>query len=103
MSIPVTVDAADPVPAKLSTLDRFLPVWIIAAMATGLLLGRLVPGIGPALDSVEMADVSLPVAVGLLVMMSPGLVKERYDETGHVLGAKSLMMTCLIINWLLAP
>src|SRR5699024_3341344 len=99
----VTVDAADPVPAKLSTLDRFLPVWIIAAMAIGLLLGRLVPGVGQALDSVKIADVSLPIAVGLLVMMYPVLAKVRYDETGHVLADKKLMITSLVINWLAAP
>src|SRR5699024_3320958 len=103
MSTPVTVDAADPVPAKLSTLDRFLPVWIIAAMATGLLLGRLVPGVGQALDSVKIADVSLPIALGLLVMMYPVLAKVRYDETGHVLADKKLMITSLVINWLAAP
>ena len=103
MTTPTNVDAADPVPAKLSTLDRFLPVWIIAAMATGLLLGRLVPGIGQALDSVKIADVSLPIAVGLLVMMYPVLAKVRYNETGHVLADKKLMITSLVINWLAAP
>jgi ACR3 family arsenite transporter len=103
MSTPVTVGAADPVPAKLSTLDRFLPVWIIAAMAIGLLLGRLVPGIGQALDSVKIADVSLPIALGLLVMMYPVLAKVRYNETGHVLADKKLMITSLVINWLAAP
>lgn len=103
MSTPVTVDAADPVPAKLSTLDRFLPVWIIAAMAIGLLLGRLVPGIGQALDAVKIADVSLPIALGLLMMMYPVLAKVRYNETGHVLADKKLMITSLVINWLAAP
>ena len=103
MTTPTNVDAADPVPAKLSTLDRFLPVWIIAAMAIGLLLGRLVPGIGQALDSVKIADVSLPIAVGLLVMMYPVLAKVRYNETGHVLADKKLMITSLVINWLAAP
>src|SRR5699024_2061781 len=103
MTTPTNVDAADPVPAKLSTLDRFLPVWIIAAMATGLLLGRLVPGIGQALYSVKIADVSLPIAVGLLVMRYPVLAKVRYNETGHVLADKKLMITSLVINWLAAP
>ena len=103
MSAPTNVDAAEAVPAKLSTLDRFLPVWIIAAMAIGLLLGRLLPGVGPALDSVKVADVSLPIAVGLLVMMYPVLAKVRYDETGDVLADKRLMITSLLINWLAAP
>ena len=103
MSAPTNVDAAEAVPAKLSTLDRFLPVWIIAAMAIGLLLGRLLPGVGPALDSVKVADVSLPIAVGLLVMMYPVLAKVRYNETGHVLADKKLMITSLVINWLAAP
>ena len=67
---------------KLSTLDRFLPVWIGVAMAAGLLLGRLVPGLGTALDAVEVGDVSLPIALGLLLMMYPVLAKVRYDRLG---------------------
>ncbi|GAB3245402.1 arsenic resistance protein [Arthrobacter pigmenti] len=96
-----TAEAA--VGGKLSTLDRFLPVWIIAAMAVGLLLGRFVPGIGPALESVEVANVSLPIAIGLLVMMYPVLAKVRYNETGHVIRDKKLMVTSLVLNWLAAP
>jgi ACR3 family arsenite transporter len=103
MNTPTTVDAAAPVPARLSTLDRFLPAWIIAAMVLGLLLGRLVPGIGRFVDSVKVAEVSLPIAVGLLVMMYPVLAKVRYNETGHVLTDKKLMITSLLINWLAAP
>ncbi|UWX80067.1 ACR3 family arsenite efflux transporter [Arthrobacter jinronghuae] len=91
------------VTARLSTLDRFLPVWILAAMAAGLLLGRLVPGIGPALDSVKVSNVSLPIAVGLLVMMYPVLAKVRYDETSRVVADRKLMVTSLVLNWVAAP
>jgi ACR3 family arsenite transporter len=89
--------------ARLSTLDRFLPVWILAAMALGLLLGRLVPGLGSALDRVQVGSVSLPIAIGLLVMMYPVLAKVRYNETGRVLADRRLMVASLVINWLLAP
>ncbi|CCG02765.1 putative Arsenical-resistance protein [Blastococcus saxobsidens DD2] len=61
-------DLETPVMARLSTLDRFLPVWIIAAMALGLALGRWVPGVDDALSAVEVGNVSLPIAVGLLLM-----------------------------------
>ncbi|WP_309410219.1 ACR3 family arsenite efflux transporter [Glutamicibacter sp. PS] len=88
---------------KLSTLDRYLAVWILAAMALGLGLGRLIPGLGRALDSVQVAGVSLPIALGLLVMMYPVLAKVRYDETHRVISDKKLMITSLLINWALAP
>lgn len=103
MSTPVTALTSEPAQTKLSTLDRFLPVWIIAAMILGLLLGRLVPGLAAALDSVKVADVSLPIALGLLVMMYPVLAKVRYNETGRVLSDRKLMITSLLINWLAAP
>ena len=72
------------VTARLSTLDRYLPVWIGVAMVAGLLLGRLVPGLGDALAAVEIEGVSLPIAVGLLVMMYPVLAKVRYDRLDTV-------------------
>ena len=77
-----------PVVAKLSTLDRFLPVWILVAMAVGLLAGREIPGLGPALDSVSVAGASLPIALGLLVMMYPVLAKVRYDRLDTVRGVR---------------
>lgn len=89
--------------AKLSTLDRYLAIWILAAMALGLALGRLIPGLGAALDSIQIAGISLPIAMGLLVMMYPVLAKVRYNETGKVLSDKKLMITSLVINWVLAP
>jgi ACR3 family arsenite transporter len=75
-------DADAPVLARLSRLDRLLPVWIVAAMAAGLVLGRVVPGLDDALDAVRVGEVSLPIAVGLLLMMYPVLAKVRYSETG---------------------
>ncbi|QXQ11335.1 ACR3 family arsenite efflux transporter [Paeniglutamicibacter sp. Y32M11] len=89
--------------AKLSTLDRYLAVWILAAMALGLGLGRIIPGLGHALESIKVAGVSLPIALGLLVMMYPVLAKVRYSETSRVIGDKKLMITSLVINWVLAP
>lgn len=103
-ALPAAADRTDRRTAlRLSTLDRLLPVWILAAMAAGLLLGRFVPGIGPALDSVKVAGVSLPIALGLLVMMYPVLAKVRYDETRTVVADRKLMLTSLVLNWLAAP
>ena len=92
-----------PVLQKISTLDRFLPVWIIAAMALGLVLGRAFTGLDDALDTVKVADVSLPIAVGLLLMMYPVLAKVRYGELHTVTGDRRLLVSSLVINWLLAP
>ncbi|MGD9961750.1 ACR3 family arsenite efflux transporter [Nocardioides sp.] len=88
---------------RLSTLDRFLPVWIGVAMLAGLLLGRLVPGLDDALAAVEIGSVSLPIAIGLLVMMYPVLAKVRYDELGHVTGDRRLLATSILLNWVLGP
>lgn len=88
---------------RLSTLDRFLPVWIIAAMALGLLLGNVIPGLAAALETVKIGEVSLPIAVGLLVMMYPVLAKVRYDQAHRVVGDRRLMLASLVLNWLLAP
>ncbi|WP_308200657.1 ACR3 family arsenite efflux transporter [Klenkia sp. PcliD-1-E] len=92
-----------PVLAQLSTLDRFLPVWIVAAMALGLLLGRLVPGLDSALEAVRVGDVSLPIAVGLLLMMYPVLAKVRYSELDRVTGDRRLLLASLALNWLVGP
>jgi len=95
--------AASPVIARLSTLDRFLPVWIIAAMALGLVLGRTVDGLTGALDAVKIGSVSVPIAIGLLVMMYPVLAKVRYGETDRVTADRPLMIASLALNWLVGP
>ena len=104
----MTVPTAAPprqgaVVAALSTLDRFLPVWIIAAMAVGLLLGRLVPGLGGALGAISVDGVSLPIAIGLLIMMYPVLAKVRYDRTASVTSDKRLLVSSLALNWVVGP
>jgi ACR3 family arsenite transporter len=96
-------DLDTPVLRRLSTLDRFLPVWIIAAMAAGLLLGRLVPGLDDALSAVEIGHVSLPIAIGLLLMMYPVLAKVRYRELDRVTGDRRMLVSSLVLNWLVGP
>ena len=88
---------------KLSILDRFLPVWIVAAMLLGLALGSGVPGLNAALEAVKIGEVSLPIAIGLLVMMYPVLAKVRYDQTYRVISDRKLMLASLVINWVVAP
>ncbi|VEG57833.1 arsenical-resistance protein [Mycolicibacterium aurum] len=102
MSTPTTADDSAVV-KKLSALDRMLPVWIGIAMVAGLLLGRLVPGLGDALSAVEIDGISLPIAVGLLVMMYPVLAKVRYDRLDSVTGDRKLLLASLVLNWLLGP
>ncbi|WP_256883678.1 ACR3 family arsenite efflux transporter [Arthrobacter sp. STN4] len=106
MTIPTATrppDGGSAVAGRLSTLDRLLPAWIVAAMAAGLLLGRFFPGLGAVLDAAKLGSVSLPIAVGLLVMMYPVLAKVRYNETGRVAADRRLMATSLVLNWVLAP
>lgn len=100
---PVAPSADAPVLARMSTLDRFLPVWIIAAMAVGLALGRAIPSLADLLDAVAVGSVSLPIAVGLLLMMYPVLAKVRYRRLDRVTGDRRLLVTSLVLNWLIGP
>jgi ACR3 family arsenite transporter len=100
-----SADAAgdDSIVKKLSTLDRYLAVWILLAMAVGLGLGRIVPGMNDALAKIEIGGISLPIALGLLVMMYPVLAKVRYDRLDRVTGDRKLMISSLVINWIVGP
>jgi ACR3 family arsenite transporter len=96
-------DASAPVLARLSVLDRFLPVWIVGAMVVGLVLGRTVDGLDDALDAVQVGSVSLPIALGLLLMMYPVLAKLRFGELGAVTSDRRLLVASLVLNWLVGP
>lgn len=78
---PAPMPDTAPVAAKLSFLDRYLALWILLAMAIGLGLGRIFPALGELLDRFTVGGVSVPIAMGLLVMMYPVLAKVRYNET----------------------
>ena len=101
MTATTTQEAA--VMQRLSTLDRFLPLWIGLAMAVGLGLGSLIPGFDDALDSLRIGTVSLPIAIGLLLMMYPVLAKVRYEEIGRLKGERGLMGASLFLNWVVGP
>ncbi|MEV6165927.1 ACR3 family arsenite efflux transporter [Streptomyces sp. NPDC052052] len=92
-----------PVAGRLSFVDRYLAVWILAAMAAGLGLGRLVPSLGDMLAEVTVTGVSLPIALGLLVMMYPVLAKVRYDRLDTVTRDRRLLLPSLLLNWVLGP
>ena len=92
-----------PVLGRLSTLDRWLPFWILAAMGLGLLLGRVYPDLGALLDRFQVAGVSVPIALGLLWMMYPVLAKVRYEAVGRHAGDTRLLGTSLLLNWVLGP
>jgi arsenite transporter len=98
-----TADATSAVVGRLSRLDQFLPLWIGLAMVAGLLLGRLIPGLNTALEAVKVGGISLPIALGLLIMMYPVLAKVRYDRLDTVTGDKRLLISSLVLNWLIGP
>ncbi len=101
-----TTTASEPasteVSGRLSTLDRYLPVWIGAAMAAGILLGRAFPDLNDELDRIEIDTVSLPIAIGLLAMMYPVLAKVKYTAIGRSVDRRSLTMS-LVLNWMIGP
>lgn len=92
---------------RLSTLDRFLPLWIALAMAAGLALGALIPGLNDGLDRLRIGTVSLPIALGLLLMMYPVLAKVRYEELGRrrADGVSNGVFfgVSLLLSWVVGP
>ena len=92
---------------KLSTLDRFLPLWIGLAMAAGLGLGRLIPSLNDGLNKLQVGTVSLPIALGLLLMMYPVLAKVRYEELGKKkhdgVSNRLFFGVSLFLSWIVGP
>ena len=101
--VPAAGAPAADAPVRLGAVDRLLPVWILAAMTLGLLLAVAAPGVGDVLGAFTIGSVSVPIAIGLLVMMYPVLAKVRYTDARFVARDRRLLVSSLVLNWLVGP